>query len=326
VNKKKRKRNDKKDVESNENIISEPAPEARPIKKAKKNKEIDDKRKQEELEDDIFKHVWGEKGDQFKKGKFTLKEERILHNAMNAYIQKYNLGSGGIKILCEDHHVKGVKGAWLEIACCITNRTIESIYDFCRRRFNSGNYQEWTEDDVEILKSLVSKHGTSWTNIGREMGRHPHNCRDKYREVKKKFNIGPWSDDEVKKLLELIKETSGDDSSTHYWTVVSERLGTRSYSQCRKKWKEGTDPTIVSSWNWTWEDEKKLVEAIYESGAEHESEINWHNIADQCEPWKPFQCNRRWHTLEKHVVDYNIKPLTEKLDALREGILKSKTL
>ncbi len=87
---------------------------------------------------------------------------------------------------------------------------------------------------------MVATLGQKWSAIGRQLGRFPTDCRDKYRLVKSaNFNQGPWSPNEDSRLLELVMTTSKDGQppkSGILWTAISQQLGTRSHSQCRLRY------------------------------------------------------------------------------------------
>jgi Myb-like DNA-binding domain len=58
----------------------------------------------------------------------------------------------------------------------------------CRRRFNSDNYKgKWNEEEEEVLRRLVQKHGTFWQEIAKdynateERSRTPQNLKDKWK-------------------------------------------------------------------------------------------------------------------------------------------------
>ena len=42
--------------------------------------------------------------------------------------------------------------AWCKIAESLPNRSVQSIHNFCRRKFNTDNYQgNWTEEEERAL-------------------------------------------------------------------------------------------------------------------------------------------------------------------------------
>ncbi|PWN50684.1 hypothetical protein IE53DRAFT_304284, partial [Violaceomyces palustris] len=50
---------------------------------------------------------------------------------------------------------------------------------------------------------------------------------------------GPWSADEDRRLLRLVREIGAE-----RWVTIAERMGTRTGKQCRERWHNHIDPTI----------------------------------------------------------------------------------
>lgn len=70
------------------------------------------------------------------------------------------------------------------LSSVLPNRSPESCYKFVLRNFNSLNHQgNWTEEEVDKLKSLIEKYGRKWTLIGKELGRTSDNVYDKFRSM-----------------------------------------------------------------------------------------------------------------------------------------------
>lgn len=73
------------------------------------------------------------------------------------------------------------------------------------------------------------------------MGKLPQACRDKWRQIKNENrNIGPWSEEETSKLIEIVKEMHDgkmpDPGVKIPWSNVSKEMDTRSWYQCQVKW------------------------------------------------------------------------------------------
>jgi hypothetical protein len=59
-----------------------------------------------------------------------------------------------------------INKAWCKVAEALPNRSVQSIHNFCRRRFNQENYSgAWTSAEQEALIDLVKQMGTSWKTI-----------------------------------------------------------------------------------------------------------------------------------------------------------------
>lgn len=51
----------------------------------------------------------------------------------------------------------------------------------------SGAGQAWTSLDMARFFDAVEKHGTNWTNVGREIGRARTSCQAKWKQVRRQF-------------------------------------------------------------------------------------------------------------------------------------------
>lgn len=60
------------------------------------------------------------------------------------------------------------KKAWCKIAESLPSRSVQSIHNFCRRRFNPDNYSgKWSTKEEEALLDLVKSLGNQWKTIAR---------------------------------------------------------------------------------------------------------------------------------------------------------------
>ena len=60
------------------------------------------------------------------------------------------------------------KKAWCKVSETLPNRSVQSIHNFCKRRFNPENYSgKWTEGEEETLLDLVKQLGNQWKSIAK---------------------------------------------------------------------------------------------------------------------------------------------------------------
>mmetsp|Transcript_18444 Transcript_18444/g.31553 ORF Transcript_18444/g.31553 Transcript_18444/m.31553 type:complete len:90 (+) Transcript_18444:367-636(+) len=58
---------------------------------------------------------------------------------------------------------KDSRNAWCVIAEALPNRSVQSIHNFCRRRFNANNYSgKWSKAEEAAMLDLVKQLGPSW--------------------------------------------------------------------------------------------------------------------------------------------------------------------
>ena len=74
----------------------------------------------------------------YKKGKFNEEELQQIKKSICRYVKEHNLGKEGILNLVSKSTYE--KKIWTEIAECLPNRSILSIYNAAKRKFNPNNY------------------------------------------------------------------------------------------------------------------------------------------------------------------------------------------
>ncbi|KAK4052445.1 hypothetical protein OIV83_002247 [Microbotryomycetes sp. JL201] len=124
----------------------------------------------------------------------------------------------------------------------------------------------WTDaDDVKLRRELEQAHGQlAWTDVALKAfpnGKHsPQSCHDRWQIIEKakiKCNRGPWLPEEDERLLKLVSQFGPEK-----WTAIASDMGTRTGKQCRERWHNHLDPTIVKT-EWTSEEEQIIVD-LYE--------------------------------------------------------------
>lgn len=169
---------------------------------------------------------------------FSPEEESYLDYYLAGYCHLTKMNR---EDLCQRVWASGVikDGFWRNIYKVFSYRSVSSVYKHVRRKFHIFDVRaKWTKSDDEQLKQLTLTYPSKWTQIGELMGRMPEDCRDRYRnylvvgENRKKSN---WTQDEVDKLMAIVDEQLAVVSTVN-WTLVAEKMGTRSRIQCRYKW------------------------------------------------------------------------------------------
>lgn len=154
------------------------------------------------------------------KGQFTLEEEEVVKKALCDYVKENDFSSQDLKDLCSldktelpEHLTK----AWTTIAKSLPTRSVQSIHNFCKRKFNPYNYSgKWSQDEEQILFELVGQHGPRWKTVCQEFNekvagekkRTALNCKDKWNSLgalnHEKRVVGPWTFKETYDLLTNI--------------------------------------------------------------------------------------------------------------------------
>jgi hypothetical protein len=84
---------------------------------------------------------WNEKGEEkhFTTGKFSDEETKLIQKAICEYCREKGVGVEGLTKLVSDARREYMR-AWNTIAECLPDRSVQSIHNFCRRKFNPKNY------------------------------------------------------------------------------------------------------------------------------------------------------------------------------------------
>jgi hypothetical protein len=62
------------------------------------------------------------------------------------------------------------------------------------------------------------------------------------------------------------------------WTAISKQHGSRNQDQCRIKWYKTMTPEMKDRGEWGAGEDKKLIKALWESGAQEGWEVDWGKV------------------------------------------------
>eukprot|EP00904_Undaria_pinnatifida_P013038 jgi/Undpi1/8865/HiC_scaffold_25.g11327.m1 len=248
---------------------------------------------------------WGENGTGMKQGKFSKAETNIIVDAVKVYAKNNDVS---IERLClEGGHKGDLKGAWLVIADCLPDRTVQSIYRHGIRQLHGMKRGPWSPLEVCTLQTLVSQHGNKWRTIEKSMGRSADTCRDKYREI---IHLPGKGGGAAPKLR-------GDEKIDVQWADVSRMVGTRNRIACQKKWEylqgQRLEQNRQSKERSTARINLTFVREIIKTKARDETEIIWNRL-----PYHRPQ--RRWRQLRGRTPAAENMGLQEALATVMERL------
>ena len=191
-----------------------------------------------------------------KTGKFSHEESAIVKASVEAFCAAKQITVARLCSECD--HKADLKGAWMEIAKCLPNRTVQSVYRHGIRRCHQFRRGPWTERETNMLTDLVQSSGKKWSQIQGQLNRSADSCRDKYREMSEDYVKGRWRETETELLKRYIREHLNADPTVSMkdlgeqvekqsimipWSLISKRMGKRSRLSCFKKWQKMTGLT-----------------------------------------------------------------------------------
>lgn len=248
------------------------------------------------------------KGHKWKQGMWSKEEIDILMSNIERYLK-----ARGIKDATEiifEMSKDERKDFYRTIAWGL-NRPLFAVYRRVLRMYDDRNHVgKYTPEEIERLKELRIKHGNDWATIGAALGRSASSVKDRCRLMKDTCNTGKWTEEEEKRLAEVVHEltsTEPGDIVTQgvSWAAVAERVGTRSEKQCRSKWLNYLNWKQSGGTEWTKEDEINLILRIAELKVSDENEINWDLLA---EGWSsvrsPQWLRSKWWTIKRQIANH----------------------
>ena len=159
----------------------------------------------------VSKRKWIEKNEEtgekktYIKGKITEEEEKKIENSLCQYAYDNNFSNEQLLSLITEK-LNNDNKIWPVIAECLPNRSVQSIHNFCHRKYHPNNYKGfWTAQEEKDLLTLVKEHGPKWTLIASKMERTPVNVKDKYKELGGENKNLITKDITLIKILKLLK-------------------------------------------------------------------------------------------------------------------------
>ncbi|OCT87245.1 cyclin-D-binding Myb-like transcription factor 1 [Xenopus laevis] len=247
------------------------------------------------------------KGHKWKQGMWSKEEIEILMSNIDRYLKTHDIKDAAEIIfeMSKDER----KDFYRTIAWGL-NRPLFAVYRRVLRMYDDRNHVgKYTHAEIERLRNLRGKHGNDWATIGAALGRSASSVKDRCRLMKETCKTGKWTDEEERRLAEVVHEHTGTDAGDIVtqgvsWASVAERVGTRSEKQCRSKWLNYLNWKQSGGTQWTKEDELNLILRISDLGVLDENGINWDILA---EGWtsvrSPQWLRSKWWTVKRQIAN-----------------------
>ncbi|CAN0919510.1 Cyclin-D-binding Myb-like transcription factor 1 [Linum grandiflorum] len=258
--------------------------------------------------------------------RFSPEEDKLVEEACWEYVHSKDLGEEGIKMIlnCKKH--KQVRNCWKEISTAIPWRPRESVRYRAHILFERGETGKWTEEEYELVLKHHKEHGAAWKALAQDLGKHRFHVKDQFRRLKfPKRKKGHWTTDEYEKFFDLVntdlqmkaheerKSKHGMLKDNIGWTAISEKLETRTHSNCSEKWYKQLASPMVAQNIWCDTDDYHLVIELYNLDACCMEDVDWDCLLEHR---SGEVCRKRWNEMVKYLGDCRNKSFSEQVEVL----------
>lgn len=270
------------------------------------------------------------KGHKWKQGMWSKEEIDILMSNIDRYVKGRGIESPAEIIF--DMSKEERKDFYRSVAWGL-NRPLFAVYRRVLRMYDNRNHVgKYTHEEIEKLKTLREKHGNDWATIGAALGRSASSVKDRCRLMKETCNTGKWTEEEEKRLAEVVYEMARATPGSAVtggvsWALVADKVRTRSEKQCRSKWLNYLNWKHSGGTEWTKEDDQNLIQRISELEVEDENDINWEDLAGGWSSVRSPQWLRsKWWSIKRQVTNHKEIPFSVLLKGLQELMASSQTI
>ncbi|KAM6895863.1 cyclin-D-binding Myb-like transcription factor 1 [Xenentodon cancila] len=275
------------------------------------------------------KDTLANEGHKWKQGMWSKEEIDILMSNIDRYVKGHGIQDPAEVIFEMSKEER--KDFYRSVALGL-NRPLFAVYRRVLRMYDNRNHVgRYTPEEIEKLKALREKHGNDWATIGAALGRSASSVKDRCRLMKDTCNTGKWSEEEEKRLAEVVYEMAGVSPGSAVtggvsWATVAERVRTRSEKQCRSKWLNYLNWKHSGGAEWTKEDDLNLTRRISVLKVEDENDIKWEDLA-----WgwssvrSPQWLRSKWWSIKRQVANHKEIPFSVLLKGLEELMTSSQT-
>uniref|UniRef100_A0A8C6U4L4 Cyclin-D-binding Myb-like transcription factor 1 n=1 Tax=Neogobius melanostomus TaxID=47308 RepID=A0A8C6U4L4_9GOBI len=262
------------------------------------------------------------KGHKWKQGMWSKEEIDVLMSNIDRYVKGRGIESPAEIIF--DMSKEERKDFYRSVAWGL-NRPLFAVYRRVLRMYDNRNHVgKYTPEEIEKLKTLKQKHGNDWATIGAALGRSASSVKDRCRLMKDTCNTGKWTEEEERRLAEVVYEMAGVTPGSAVtggvsWAVVAEKVCSRSEKQCRSKWLNYLNWKHSGGTEWTKEDDQNLIRRISKLEVEDENDIKWEDLAGGWSSVRSPQWLRsKWWSIKRQVTNHKEIPFSVLLKGLQE--------
>ena len=258
--------------------------------------------------------------------RYSKEEDEIIMTSVANYIESHNLGDEGLNMVLNCRVYPQVKNCWKEIQAAITWRPLDSVYRRAHVLFERDEKRPWTPEEYEVIQKFFEKHGPKWKLLADSLGKHRHHVKDTWRRIKlANLNRGHWSQEEYQNLFDLVNvdlsmKALEEKKSKHgmlrdnvCWTAISDKMQSRAFATCCKKWYTSLASPMVAEGIWADADDYRMLDALSSLDACCMEDVDWDNLIEHR---SGDVCRKRWNQMVRHLGPNRDKSFAEQVEIL----------
>ncbi|OMO91560.1 hypothetical protein COLO4_18286 [Corchorus olitorius] len=258
--------------------------------------------------------------------RYSKEEDTIIMDAVANYVESHNLGDDGIHMIMNCHQYPEIRNCWNEIQAAIPWRPKDSVYRRGHVLFERDEKRRWTPEEYELIQKFVEKHGPKWKMLGDALGKHRHHVKDTWRRIRlTNKNRGHWSQQEYQSLFDLVNldlsmKAFEEKKSKHgmlrdniCWTAISDKMETRDFVHCCKKWYYSLTSPMVAEGIWGDADDYRMLDALSSLDACCMEDVDWDNLLEHR---SGDLCRKRWNQMVQHIGPHGDQPFNEQVEIM----------